>query len=1275
MKICKVFDWNLSMMTFYDYLEQFLAQGCIFEDDVIILSDSAQENQDFREREYTPDNKIKGPLDKTQSPYYTPSPQESQLLRIGLRGNQISPQGNINEQHKTPSRFIRARELELNNRNSLIERIVSSALQIACKLAESYLTDSWRQREVAYLILVMARRANNLKMPDQHLFKELYKIKSQIDFYAISEVHITNFPLKSIEDFDFDTVERNYDQEGNLISDFGKKKSQTATKKTLFKSKVVLQTQNSVTTISQNTQLVSFSEPAVSTDKFKTNLSIPKLTFTHNQNQEIQAIQPQNLSFNPQNLYQSELQASGLGTTTNQNTQRSLNHSGINDNINNSGLNYSNSGVVLTKQVSRQNYDNQNSSSKQDTKPLFISQLQSQLVDLSNSQIDLSSSNPGPLQGKNQVKVQQPMVGIEDRGNLPSNRYFSNLSLTNQSTIPRQIIEKYTQSSALKNSAISSGRQQPVQAKHFSVHNFSSVQPGNINVMETAEKSGQISERLVSNNGFSIQNQNSGRVKTYSDVVKLQFGQMENQAINPSILKTNYFDLKKSKLTRRSNPNQRNVFMKFHPNSEKSLFEGKISKNEKISIDGAVNHTTRLLSERNHSIQTIDIKNGKLDNDDKLEFNPNIISNNDHQNANQNLPKNDISLIKNSGFLKNFKNAKKFEIQTDQHDQANRPILVRTYNQSGQPEINNFKPSESQLSTSNQILRDSNPNPNTTHTTARSNYDSNPYNKIRTYSQNPSIDVQANPLKRNPIIQTTSLNFMGSSTTNSQLESNLNSVKNNTGQPRLFAYGDTNNSQNIKHSNSQEQNKHNPLNQNQYSHREALIKVQKEMQKMQQQRSDSSRKNFIVENDHSDQRRLSEYRISHPTSTVTISNARVNESANNTPLKFDVFNRVSESNKINSNLRNVYKTQSQNNILNLNSNRPLSKNGSIGLNGYVQTANAMFNIQKKSVDVNGHSISEYGTLNKPHTPSQLNFHNPGPSQNYKLTQPQNSYLPIDSSWIKNERQSVVQRIEPANTIQTQYKPVQTNYNFQNVKSDSQNNLKQGSSDQLTTSLVNQQIRQQENDRDNSLLGRRYIGNKTDMHNKSLSHNIYHMQDKKYSNQLSSRDLSIGSQYGLVRKTENQLTLNNSSLNQKSRPVFESGSSGIGISQQTIENKYNVSLNRMNSTPVIESSSNVSLNQMMGGQEYQMNFSKFGQSEVRRLSNSITQMNQNQKNPVGPVVNQYGLRKVYGNQDSSYLQNQNHNQVNDVYGQTRNIVSKSQLEQNINRVKKNVNQFH
>ena len=67
MRICRFFDWNLSMMTYYDFLEQFLAQGVLTQEDTI-FSDSTLFNQN------TPDGKFKSPTGSQPKTFYTPSP-------------------------------------------------------------------------------------------------------------------------------------------------------------------------------------------------------------------------------------------------------------------------------------------------------------------------------------------------------------------------------------------------------------------------------------------------------------------------------------------------------------------------------------------------------------------------------------------------------------------------------------------------------------------------------------------------------------------------------------------------------------------------------------------------------------------------------------------------------------------------------------------------------------------------------------------------------------------------------------------------------------------------------------------------------------------------------------------------------------------------------------------------------------------------------------------------------------------------------------------------
>ena len=63
-------------------------------------------------------------------------------------------------------------------------------------------------------------------MPDTRFFKELYVLDPEEDYNILSSSLAQDFTIVAPEDYEFDPVERRYDQEGNLISDFGKKKTQ-----------------------------------------------------------------------------------------------------------------------------------------------------------------------------------------------------------------------------------------------------------------------------------------------------------------------------------------------------------------------------------------------------------------------------------------------------------------------------------------------------------------------------------------------------------------------------------------------------------------------------------------------------------------------------------------------------------------------------------------------------------------------------------------------------------------------------------------------------------------------------------------------------------------------------------------------------------------------------------------------------------------------------------------------------------------------------------------
>ena len=71
----------------------------------------------------------------------------------------------------TPSRNMSVKDLEHKPKNLLIETIISYSVQIAHDLAKDYLTDSWRQREVAYLVICIARNLSQIKNPDVEILK------------------------------------------------------------------------------------------------------------------------------------------------------------------------------------------------------------------------------------------------------------------------------------------------------------------------------------------------------------------------------------------------------------------------------------------------------------------------------------------------------------------------------------------------------------------------------------------------------------------------------------------------------------------------------------------------------------------------------------------------------------------------------------------------------------------------------------------------------------------------------------------------------------------------------------------------------------------------------------------------------------------------------------------------------------------------------------------------------------------------------------------------
>lgn len=1239
MKICRFYDWNISMMTFYDFLEQFLAQGTLFEDDVILLNGDNSDHIKNSGRDFTPDNKIKGPGEKAQSPYYTPSPQESQLLRLGLRGNSRSPQpSHNNDAHKTPGRFIRAKELELSNRNVFIENLASSALQIAHQIGKQYLTNTWRQRDIAYMIVVMARQANNMKLPDQSIYKELYKIQNHVDFNQIAIQRLKDFEILSVDKFDFDPVERQYDSEGNLISNFGKKKKKKK-KRNVYKGKVVLQNQsnhslNQVSLPNQNLQMATFGDTSVqqahpthSRQALNLKHAIPQST--HIQSSKVSS----------SNLLKSEFTTSGIVLQQKALTNRSLLHSGLD--INNSALNYSNSGVVNVP------HNHRNSSSKLEDNTIFSSKLKSQItnsqiVDVTTSQIDLNHSNPHfNHQQTNQKQTQQRISGIVDRGNMPnqnSNLIKSNLS--NQSNIPQEIIDKYVANHSLKTSALTNSNL-PLTKQQKMLNNYSSVpvQPDNRTLIDF--KNGNVTERTRNNSNQVMPRKKS--TSKFSDAAKLQFG---GSKMNPSILKTNYFDLKNSTLTRKSNPNQKNVFIKFHPEdkpSEKAKPERK-QRNEKISIDGAVNKS-RGLNERSYSVNTLQpsgntqrtfttqnnfmsqLKFGQkqdlIESRRRESFDPKMLSQRSNTHA--------INTSSNT-FNKNLKNMKRFEIQAEKKDEVKRPIFARVQSHN-ELHLNGLdsRNNSNYISSRNQNL-----NFSESRRVANQQKTKTLHTKGRTYSQNPMPQYKAQEPTTGPVLQTSGLNYMSHHQLNNRkIQSTTNASSNGKVLNRT-------NPQNYS-SNLISQNHVRPI---LYSHRDALTNLQNQI-KSQKIGSESSRLEY-QNADSNRGNRLSDFRTSHH--QVIDAQNRINNTSNNTPLKYDMIPRKSEALPQTNQHRNLHKTQSQVNILNLKSNNPMdgnvSKNG-----GYIESANAMFNKKRTYTDINSSSIAEYGTFKKPSTPHQFNFY---PQKNSSIIL-KDGYTKKNTNAHAYSRNSGFKRVDPPHTAYGQQTKPATN---NPLKSGSAfQNLKQGV-DHLINSHNNKPMK-----RDDSLLSRRYLNNSGIQSNQQLSHRNVNTKPK-----IMNRDLSIGSMIGAnTNRKSNYLTLNHSNLAYQSRRALDIQTNRPSkISQNYINTPVNKSgLSRINSVPVFDPNhdNRRQTNHIRG--KPLSNYPKFG-------TNQLDQPVGRSQNQSAHGVNQYGLSLSKPALANAYTPS--NTQGRHLYNQTMNIASKRQLEQNINRVKNNITNF-
>jgi len=244
MEICNLYNWQMSMMTYYDFMEQFLSLGVLIEDDIVKIMDKHNivSSPSKEERE-----KVK--LRRNGSDFYkTPEPEESQVLNFGSNKKSEGRlrSGGADSAENSANKFIeekmKVEAFDTLSKRGLIKNLHRMCLHLCHFIASNYLTDTRVQREIGYLIVVLARKMLRIENYENDVLRRLYRIEKrdssefircleelEDDFKCI----LDNFEVDLHEFKDglgqekvafgpfgpFDLVEREYDYLGNAISE------------------------------------------------------------------------------------------------------------------------------------------------------------------------------------------------------------------------------------------------------------------------------------------------------------------------------------------------------------------------------------------------------------------------------------------------------------------------------------------------------------------------------------------------------------------------------------------------------------------------------------------------------------------------------------------------------------------------------------------------------------------------------------------------------------------------------------------------------------------------------------------------------------------------------------------------------------------------------------------------------------------------------------------------------------------------------------------------
>lgn len=195
-KICQFFDWSVSMMTFYDYIEEFLCRGVIHYKDTVKVPKSFTASP------------IRQNVFKNKEEQFKSPPTNKKRIEAMIWESNNKP---IEKEEEFIEKKIGEFTIEdIQQTTDFIER---RCFDLCQQVSYQFLTDANIQNEIAFMMLSVARKEANLQ--NQTDLTKIFgvEIRNKKLFNHFVEILSFACPTNAMN-IKFDLVFRIYDKEG-----------------------------------------------------------------------------------------------------------------------------------------------------------------------------------------------------------------------------------------------------------------------------------------------------------------------------------------------------------------------------------------------------------------------------------------------------------------------------------------------------------------------------------------------------------------------------------------------------------------------------------------------------------------------------------------------------------------------------------------------------------------------------------------------------------------------------------------------------------------------------------------------------------------------------------------------------------------------------------------------------------------------------------------------------------------------------------------------------